>query len=155
MIVTDDAGLRRILETHKVIAMVGLSQKEDRPSNIVARYLIARGYTVIPVNPAQTEILGQRCYASLKDIPVKVDMVDVFRKSADVPPFAADAIAIGAKSLWLQIGIINEDAAAKASAAGLDVVMDRCPKIEYARLHAELGWGGVVSNLISSRRRRL
>lgn len=134
MIVTDDAGLRRILETHKVIAMVGLSQKEDRPSNIVARYLMARGYTVIPVNPAQTEILGQRCYASLKDIPVKVDMVDVFRKSADVPPFAADAIAIGAKSLWLQIGIINEDAAAKASAAGLDVVMDRCPKIEYARL---------------------
>jgi predicted CoA-binding protein len=134
MIVTDDAGLRRILETHKVIAMVGLSQKEDRPSNIVARYLMARGYTVIPVNPAQTEILGQRCYASLKDIPVKVDMVDVFRKSADVPPFAADAIAIGAKSLWLQIGIINEDAAAQASAAGLDVVMDRCPKIEYARL---------------------
>ncbi len=134
MIVTDDAGLRRILETHKVIAMVGLSQKEDRPSNIVARYLMARGYTVIPVNPAQTEILGQRCYASLKDIPVKVDMVDVFRKSADVPPFAADAIAIGAKSLWLQIGIINEDAAAKASAAGLDVVMDRCPKIEHARL---------------------
>ena len=134
MIVTDDAGLRRILETHKVIAMVGLSQKEDRPSNIVARYLMARGYTVIPVNPAQTEILGQRCYASLKDIPVKVDMVNVFRKSADVPPFAADAIAIGAKSLWLQIGIINEDAAAQASAAGLDVVMDRCPKIEYARL---------------------
>jgi uncharacterized protein len=134
MIVTDDAGLRRILETHKVIAMVGLSQKEDRPSNIVARYLMAHGYTVIPVNPAQTEILGQRCYASLKDIPVKVDMVDVFRKSADVPPFADDAIAIGAKSLWMQIGIINEDAAAKASAAGLDVVMDRCPKIEHARL---------------------
>jgi len=134
MIVTDDAGLIRILESHKVIAMVGLSQKEDRPSNIVARYLMARGYTVIPVNPGQSEILGQRCYASLKEIPVKVDMVDVFRKSADVPPFADDAIAIGAKSLWLQIGIINEDAAEKAAAAGLDVVMDRCPKIEYARL---------------------
>ncbi len=134
MIISDDAGLRRILENHKVIAMVGLSQKEDRPSNIVARYLMARGYTVIPVNPGQDEILGQRCYASLKDIPVKVDMVDVFRKSSDVPPFADDAIAIGAKSLWLQIGIINEDAATKASAAGLDVVMDRCPKIEYARL---------------------
>ncbi len=134
MIVNDDAGLRRILENHKVIAMVGLSQKEDRPSNIVARYLMARGYTVIPVNPGQDEILGQRCYASLKEIPVKVDMVDVFRKSSDVPPFADDAIAIGAKSLWMQIGIINEDAAAKASAAGLDVVMDRCPKIEYARL---------------------
>ncbi len=136
MIISDDAGLRRILENHKVIAMVGLSQKEDRPSNIVARYLMARGYTVIPVNPGQDEILGQRCYASLKDIPVKVDMVDVFRKSSDVPPFADDAIAIGAKSLWLQIGIINEDAATKASAAGLDVVMDRCPKIEYARLLA-------------------
>lgn len=136
MIISDDAGLRRILENHKVIAMVGLSQKEDRPSNIVARYLMARGYTVIPVNPGQDEILGQRCYASLKDIPVKVDMVDVFRKSADVPPFAEDAIAISAKSLWMQIGIINEDAAKKASAAGLDVVMDRCPKIEYARLLA-------------------
>jgi predicted CoA-binding protein len=134
MIVNDDAGLRRILENHKVIAMVGLSQKEDRPSNIVARYLMARGYTVIPVNPGQDEILGQRCYASLKDIPVKVDMVDVFRKSADVPPFADDAIAMGAKSLWLQIGIINEAVAEKAAAAGLDVVMDRCPKIEYARL---------------------
>jgi len=134
MIVNDDAGLRRILENHKIIAMVGLSQKEDRPSNIVARYLMARGFTVIPVNPGQDEILGQRCYASLKEIPVKVDMVDVFRKSSDVPPFADDAIAIGAKSLWMQIGIINEDAAAKASAAGLDVVMDRCPKIEYARL---------------------
>jgi predicted CoA-binding protein len=134
MIVNDDAGLRRILENHKVIAMVGLSPKEDRPSNIVARYLMARGYTVIPVNPGQDEILGQRCYASLKDIPVKVDMVDVFRKSADVPPFADDAIAMGAKSLWLQIGIINEAVAEKAAAAGLDVVMDRCPKIEYARL---------------------
>ena len=134
MIISDDAGLRRILEQHKVIAMVGLSQKEDRPSNIVARYLMAHGYTVIPVNPGQDEILGQRCYASLKEIPVKVDMVDIFRKSSDVPPFADDAIAIGAKSLWLQIGVVNESSAAKASAAGLDVVMDRCPKIEYARL---------------------
>jgi uncharacterized protein len=136
MIVSDDTGLRRILENHKVIAMVGLSPKEDRPSNIVARYLMAHGYTVIPVNPGQDEILGQRCYASLRDIPVKVDMVDVFRKSADVPPFADDAIAIGAKSLWLQLGIVNAEVVEKASAAGLDVVMDRCPKIEYARLLA-------------------
>jgi predicted CoA-binding protein len=136
MIVNDDAGLRRILENHKVIAMVGLSPKEDRPSNIVARFLMARGYTVIPVNPGQREILGQRCYASLKDIPVKVDMVDVFRNAADVPPIAADAIAIGAQSLWLQLGVINPAAAEAASAAGLDVVMDRCPKIEYARLFA-------------------
>ncbi|MDO9242313.1 MAG: CoA-binding protein [Rhodocyclaceae bacterium] len=134
MIITDDANLTRILDTHRVIAMVGLSARADRPSNSVARYLLARGYTVIPVNPAVTEILGQRCYASLHDIPVKVDMVDVFRKADDVPPIADAAIAIGAKSLWLQLGIINETAAQKASAAGLDVVMDRCPKIEYARL---------------------
>jgi hypothetical protein len=134
MIINDDAGIRRILETHKVIAMVGLSPKEDRPSNIVARYLMALGYTVIPVNPGQREILGQPCYASLRDIPVKVDMVDVFRNAADVPPIAADAIAIGTKSLWLQLGVINQEAAEAASAAGLDVVMDRCPKIEHARL---------------------
>jgi len=136
MIVTDDAGLRRILEAHKVVAMVGISPKEDRPSNVVARYLMAHGYTVIPVNPGQSEILGQRCYASLRDIPVQVDMVDVFRNPADVPPIAADAIAIGAKSLWLQLGVVHPEAAAQAAAAGLDVVMDRCPKIEYARLFA-------------------
>ena len=134
MIIKDDAGLRRILENHKVIAMVGISPKEDRPSNAVARFLMARGYTVIPVNPGQSEILGQRCYPSLKDIPVKVDMVDVFRKAEDVPPIADEAIAIGAKSLWLQLGIIHQEAAEKAAAAGLDVVMDRCPKIEMPRL---------------------
>ncbi len=134
MIINDDAGIRRILENHKVIAMVGLSPKEDRPSHIVARYLMAHGYTVIPVNPGQKEILGQPCYPDLKSIPVKVDMVDVFRNSADVPPIADDAIAIGAKSLWLQLGVIHPEAAAKAATAGLDVVMDRCPKIEFARL---------------------
>jgi len=136
MIVNDDAGLRRILENHKIIAMVGLSPKEDRPSNVVARFLMARGYTVIPVNPGQREILGQPCYPDLKSIPVKVDMVDVFRNAADVPPIAADAVAIGARSLWLQLGVINPEAAAAASAADLDVVMDRCPKIEHARLFA-------------------
>lgn len=134
MIINDDAGIRRILENHRVIAMVGLSPKEDRPSNVVARYLMALGYTVIPVNPGQREILGQPCYPSLIDIPVKVDMVDVFRNSADVPPVAAAAVGIGAKSLWLQLGVINQEAAEAAAAAGLDVVMDRCPKIEHARL---------------------
>lgn len=134
MIINDDAGLHRILENHKVIAMVGLSPKADRPSNVVARYLLAHGYTVIPVNPVQREILGQPCYASLRDIPVKVDMVDVFRNAADVPPIAADAIAIGARSLWLQLGVIHPEAAEAASNAGLDVVMDRCPKIDHARL---------------------
>jgi predicted CoA-binding protein len=134
MIINDDAGIARILENHRVIAVVGLSARPDRPSNIVARYLMAHGYTVIPVNPAASEILGQTCYASLRDIPVKVDMVDVFRKAEDVPPLADAAIAIGAKSLWLQLGIIHTAAAEKAAAAGLDVVMDRCPKIEHARL---------------------
>jgi predicted CoA-binding protein len=134
MIVSDDAGIRRILETTKTIAIVGLSPKEDRPSNGVARFLMARGYTVIPVNPGQSEILGQPCYASLKDIPVKVDMVDVFRNADDVPPIAADAIAIGAKTLWLQLDIVHEGAAQITAAAGLDVVMDRCPKIEYPRV---------------------
>jgi len=134
MIVNDTAGICRILQNHKVIAMVGLSPKADRPSNVVARYLMAHGYTVIPVNPGQREILGQPCHASLRDIPVAVDMVDVFRNANDVPPIAADAIAIGAKSLWLQLGVINAEAAAVASAAGLDVVMDRCPKIEHASL---------------------
>lgn len=134
MIINDDAGIRRILENHKVIAMVGLSPKEDRPSNVVARYLMAHGYTVIPVNPGQKEILGQPCYPDLKSIPAKVDMVDVFRNSADVPPIADDAIAIGAKSLWLQLGVIHPEAAEQAAAAGLDVVMDRCPKIEIGRL---------------------
>lgn len=134
MIVSDDAGIRRILEQHKVIAMVGLSPKAERPSHGVARYLLAHGYTVIPVNPGQREILGQPCYARLADIPVAVDMVDVFRHPDDVLPIAAEAIAIGAKSLWLQLGVINREAAELAAAAGLDVVMDRCPKIELARL---------------------
>lgn len=134
MIINDDAGIRRILENHKVIAVVGLSPKEDRPSNRVARFLMAHGYTVIPVNPGQREILGQACFADLKSIPVKVDMVDVFRNADDVPPIAADAIAIGAKSLWLQLDVINEAAAKAAAQAGLDVVMDRCPKIEHERL---------------------
>lgn len=137
MIVTDDAGIRRILDNHKVVAMVGLSPKEDRPSNIVARYLMAHGYTVIPVNPGQKEILGQTCYASLRDIPIQVDLVDVFRNAADVPPLAAEAIAIGAQSLWLQLGIVHQQAAETAAAAGLDVVMDRCPKIEHARLFGQ------------------
>lgn len=136
MIVTDDAGLRRILEHHKVVAMVGLSPKEDRPSHHVARYLLAHGYTVIPVNPGQREILGQTCYPDLNSIPVRVDMVDVFRNAADVPPIAADAIAIGAKSLWLQLGIVHQEAAETAAVAGLEVVMDRCPKIEHARLYS-------------------
>ncbi len=134
MIINDDAGLRRMLENHKRIAMVGLSPKEDRPSHRVAKFLLARGFTVIPVNPGQKEILGQPCYPDLRSVPVPVDMVDVFRSPDDVPPIAEDAIAIGAKSLWLQISVINAAAAERAAAAGLDVVMDRCPMIEIPRL---------------------
>ncbi len=130
----DDTSLRRILQATRTIAVVGLSANTQRPSHTVARYMQERGYTIIPVNPACETILGVTCYPSLRDIPVKVDMVDVFRKPEEVPPIAADAIAIGARCLWLQFDVIAPDAAAKAQAAGLDVVMDRCLKIEYARL---------------------
>lgn len=134
MQITQDDDMRHLLREMKVFALVGLSSNPDRPSHKVAKYLMAHGYTVIPVNPVETEILGQKCYARLADIPQKVDVVDCFRKSSDIPPLAQDAIAIGAKVLWMQLEVINEEAAAKARAAGLDVVMDRCPKIEHARL---------------------
>ena len=132
--IDNDNDLRRILKDCRVIAMVGLSSNEARPSNEVARYLMARGYTVIPVNPVEREILGQPCYARLADIPQKVDIVDCFRKSEDIPPIAREAIAIGAKVLWMQLHVINGEAAKLASDAGLEVVMNRCPKIEYGRL---------------------
>jgi len=136
MIINDPAGLRRILQESHVIAVVGLSSNEQRPSYRVAQYLLAHGYTVIPVNPAESEILGQKCYASLAEIPQKVDVVDCFRKAADIPPLAEAAIAIGAKTLWLQLEIINDLAAQRASSAGLNVVQDRCIKIEHAQLLA-------------------
>lgn len=135
--INDDAGLKRILEETHTIAMVGLSPNPQRPSHEVAEFLMARGYTVIPVNPGCSEVLGQRCYASLRDIPVAVDMVDVFRNPEDVLPVAEDAIAIGARTLWMQLGVINPEAARKAESAGLRVVMDHCPKIEYGRLLAD------------------
>lgn len=134
MIVSDSADLRRILQESRVIAVVGLSSNEQRPSYRVAQYLLAHGYTVIPVNPAEKEILGLKCYASLAEIPQKVDIVDCFRKSADIPPLAEAAIAIGARTLWMQLEISNEQAAQRASAAGLNVVQDLCIKIEHARL---------------------
>lgn len=134
MIVNDTAGLRRILQENRVIAVVGMSSNEQRPSHRVAKYLMDHGYTVIPVNPAEQEILGLKCYASLEEIPQKVDIVDCFRKSADIPPLAESAIAIGAKVLWLQLDIVNEEAARRASAAGLDVVQNLCIKIEHAQL---------------------
>lgn len=146
------AQLRRILKNSRTIAVVGLSADWYRPSYFAAKYMQEHGYKVIPVNPKYAEILGERCYPDLRSIPEKVDIVDVFRKSADCVPIAEDAVAIGAKTLWLQIGVINADAARIAETAGLDVVMDRCVKIEYARLFGGLGWFGVNTRIISARR---
>lgn len=148
----DIPGLRRILRECRVIAVVGLSAHWHRPSYFAAKYLLEHGYRVIPVNPQYPEVLGQRCYASLRAIPEKVDMVDVFRKASDVPPVAEEAIAIGAKVLWQQLGVRNEDAAARARAAGLDSVVDRCVKIEHGRLFGGLNWVGVNTRVISARR---
>jgi len=148
------SDLRRILATCKTIAVVGLSPQWHRPSFFAAKYMQAHGYRIVPVNPTATEILGQRCYPSLTVAAQeqKIDMVDCFRRSEDIPPVAEEAIAIGARCLWMQIGVINEASAAKAKAAGLDVVMDRCVKIEHARLFGGLGWAGVNTKVISSRR---
>ena len=132
--IEDNAGLRALLEHTRNIAVVGMSANPHRPSNEVACYLRDAGYTIIPVNPACTEILGEKCYPSLREVPVKIDMVDVFRNPADVPGIVEDAIAVGAGSIWLQLGVIAPEAAARAEAAGLAVVMDRCTKIEHKRL---------------------
>ena len=146
--------LRRILRETKVIAVVGLSADWFRPSYFAAKFMQEHGYRVIPVNPKYPEILGQKCYPSLRDIHQPVDMVDVFRKTADVMPIADDAIAIGAKVLWQQLGVRNEEAAAKARAAGLETVMDRCVKIEHGRLFGGLNWVGVNTKVISAKRPR-
>jgi len=148
----DIATLRRILRTSRTIAVVGLSAEWHRPSFFAAKYMQAHGYRIIPVNPRYAEILGERCHASLDSIDEPVDIVDVFRRTEDVPPIADQAIAIGAKCLWQQIGVKNLEAAAKAAQAGLDVVMDRCVKIEHARLFGGLNWAGVNTGVISSRR---
>jgi hypothetical protein len=150
--VDDIPGLRRILATSKVIAMVGLSAQWFRPSYFAAKYMLEHGYTVIPVNPKYAEILGQKCYKRLQDIPVAVDIVDCFRKTADIPPIADDAIAIRAKVLWQQLGVRNVEAARKAEAAGLEAVLDRCVKIEHARLFGGLNWAGVNTRVVSAKR---
>jgi uncharacterized protein len=150
----DIQSLRRILHESKVIAVVGLSANWYRPSFFAAKYMMEHGYIIIPVNPAYQEVLGQKCYASLRDIPAKVDIVDCCRKIGEIMPIAEDAIAIGAKVLWQQIGVKNSDAARKAAAAGLDTVMDRCVKIEHARLFGGLNWAGVNTGVISAKRPR-
>jgi len=150
--VDDIPGLRRILKTSKVIAVVGLSADWFRPSYFAAKYMLEHGYTVIPVNPKYDAILGQKCYKSLREIPVKVDIVDCFRKTEDIMPIAEDAIAIGAKVLWQQLGVKNTEAAGKVEAAGLEAVIDRCVKIEHARLFGGLNWCGVNTKVISAKR---
>ena len=133
MPITDAQEIARLLARTRVIAIVGLSPRADRPSHAVAQFLLARGYDIIPVNPACAEILGLPCYPDLQSIPRAVDMVDVFRKSEDVLPIAENAVRIGAKSLWLQLGVVNPQAMAVAEAAGLAAVQDHCLKIEYAK----------------------
>ena len=150
---TDDISrLRRILATYRNVAVVGLSAKWHRPSYFAAKYLLDHGYNVIPVNPAYSEILGRPSYPDLRSIPEPVDVVDIFRRPEEVPALVDDAIAIGAAVVWMQIGVQHQAAAEQARAAGLEVVMDRCMKIEYARLFGGLNWMGVNTGVISARR---
>jgi predicted CoA-binding protein len=150
----DIATLRRILKTSRKIAMVGLSDQWHRPSFFVAKYLQQHGYRIFPVNPrlAGSTLLGETVAASLLDLKEPVDMVDVFRRSADVLPIAQAALEIGARVLWQQIGVVNPEADARVRAAGMDSVMDRCVKIEHGRLFGGLNWVGVNTRVISAKR---
>ena len=151
-IIDDIAGIRGILLRSRTLAIVGLSAQWYRPSYFAAKYMLDHGYRIIPVNPRYDDVLGQKCYPNLRAIPTPVDLVDCFRKAPEIPAIADDAIAIGAKVLWMQLGIVNEDAANRAVAAGLDVVMNRCVKIEHARILGGLNWAGVNTGVITSRR---
>ena len=150
---TDDiTTLQRILRETRTIAVVGLSAEWHRPSYFAAKYMQQRGYRIVPVNPRYDQVLGERCYPSLREVDVPIDLVDVFRRTEDVPPIAEQAIDIGARCLWQQIGVVNRAADERARAAGLDTVMDRCVKIEHARLFGGLHWAGVNTGVISARR---
>jgi predicted CoA-binding protein len=152
----DDSTIRGILNIVKTIAMVGASEKKNRPSYFAFKYLLERGYTMIPVNPghAGEDMLGQRIYATLADIPVPVDMVDIFRGSQYAPGIVQEALALKPRPsvIWMQLGVRNDEAAALAEANGLKVVMNRCPKIEYGRLSSEIAWMGVNTLTISSKK---
>lgn len=150
--VSDIPTLRRILKQNSTVAIVGLSANWYRPSYFAAKYLLDHGYRVIPVTPTYPEVLGQKAYASVRDVPEPVDVVDCFRRSEDIPPIAEEAIAVGAKVLWMQLGVVNHDAAKRARDAGLEVVMDRCMKIEYARLFGGLNFLGVNTKVVSAKR---
>lgn len=155
----DDPYIRAILEDVRTVAMVGASAKPIRPSYFVLKYLLDKGYTVFPVNPglAGQEILGQRVHASLADVPAPIDMVDVFRNSQAAAKVVDEALALTPlpRVIWMQLGVRNDEAAERAQAAGLRVVMNRCPKIEYGRLSGEIGWVGVNSRTVSARRPKL
>jgi predicted CoA-binding protein len=154
---TDDY-IKSILRSTKAIAMVGASGNEMRPSYFAMKYLLAKGFIIHPINPGMVgkDILGQKVYASLKDVPAPVDMVDIFRAADAAPEIVRDALTekyrLGIKTIWMQLGVISEEAAKLASDAGLNVVMDRCPKIEYGRMSGEIGWLGVSRNVIDNRK---
>ncbi len=151
-VIDDIAGLRRILTRSRSIAVVGISANWYRPSYFAAKYMQDHGYQIFPVNPNYTEVLGRKCYPTVAAIPHSVDIVDCFRKSTEMVPLAQEAVAKGAKVLWMQLGIRNDEAAAIASDAGLEVVMNHCVKIEHARILGGLNWAGVNTGVISSRR---
>jgi predicted CoA-binding protein len=150
--VDDIAGLRRVLTQSRVIAVVGLSPNWYRPSFFAAKYMQEHGYRAIPVNPNASEILGEKCYPTVESIPVPVDIVDCFRQPDEMPALARAAVAKGAKVFWMQLGLRNDEAARIANAAGLDVVQNRCVKIEHARLMGGLHWAGVNTGVVSAKR---
>jgi predicted CoA-binding protein len=151
-IVDDVAGLRRILLASRTLAIVGLSAQWHRPSYFAAKFMRDHGYRIIPVNPRYAEVLGERCYPDLASVPEPIDIVDCFRKPEEIPALAEAAIAIGAKVLWMQLGVENAAARARAEAAGLEVIENRCVKIEHGRFFGGLGWAGVNTKVISAKR---
>lgn len=152
-----DEFLKETLGRVRVIAVVGASANWNRPSFFVMKYLQSKGFRIVPVNPreAGSTILGEKVYSSLEEIPYPIDMVDIFRSADEAGPLTDAAIRLGAKVVWMQIGVRNDEAAKRAEEAGLTVVMNRCPKIEYSRIYGELSWGGFNSGVISSKRRKV
>ena len=148
----DPRTIRKVFGYAHTVAVVGLSSNRLRPSFFVGSYLQYRGFKVVPVNPRETEVLGERAYPSLKDVPFKLDVVDVFRDPSAAPEIADEAVEVGARALWLQFGVVSRAAAEGAAAAGLDVVMDRCMKIEHGRYYGDMHWFGLNTGVVSSRR---
>ena len=144
--------IRKILNGSKTIAMVGLSDKRERPSNFVGSYLKSEGYTIIPVNPLLKEVLGEKCYPDLKSIPVPVDIVDIFRRPDECLEIVKAAISINAKTVWMQLSIVNREAAELAMTHGLNVVMDRCVKMEHGRYNGNLHWAGMNTEIITAKK---